>query len=55
MQNQLFADLPTADRQQYLSDNCDRLEEVDYFKPFHEDGEWHDVTGILNGKKKVSA
>ncbi|QDK80871.1 hypothetical protein EXU85_20550 [Spirosoma sp. KCTC 42546] len=34
MQNQLFADLPPEDRKRYLSDNCDRVEEMEYLKPY---------------------
>lgn len=34
MQNQLFANVPESERKQYLSDNCDRVEELEYLKPY---------------------
>ncbi|MBN8821308.1 MULTISPECIES: hypothetical protein [unclassified Spirosoma] len=37
MQNQLFADIPLSERKRYLSDNCDRVEELEYLKPYESD------------------
>lgn len=37
MQNQLFPNLPEEARKQVLSDNCDRVEELEYLKSFGPD------------------
>ncbi|MVM33631.1 hypothetical protein GO755_26570 [Spirosoma sp. HMF4905] len=37
MQNQLFAEVAPADRKQILSDSCDRVETLEYLKPYESD------------------